>query len=342
MSKSLRIAIALIIIAAVVVGIFRYSRGRSVSKVPKLALEYYQQGVDSLSSGRIESALSLFFKASDLDPEFAMAHAKVGEAYFRAAQAHKARNDMKMMQNMLQQSEIYANKALAADAKDGNGNFVLGLIAWENGNKEEGLRQLEIASNKGFSSFDFHSMLGFVYNDRAEVTKCIEQYLKANDLKPGDKNTMYNLAELYFGIGNYKKSADFYAEIVKTDNSFEIKASYAAAVWKSGDDQRGKELFNQILESSKGKEFRAYNDIAWILIDKDVDYEWGIKLAQAANDQKPGNLESNDILGWGYFKNKDYENAVKYLNISMKRQPSDEVRKRLDMAKAELEKSKKK
>lgn len=334
--------VAVAVAGALILGVFRFTKKSEFSGVPAQAIAYYKQGLDSLNNKSIEGAMNLFFKASDLDPTFAPALAKVAEAYIFAYQAHKAKNNRDMMKNMLQQAETFANKAMAADAKNGNANYVLGVIAYENDNKDEALRQLQISETKGYSSFDLHSMLGFIYNSHGEAAKCIDQYKKALDYKAQDEDTLYNLAELYFGIGNYSKAAEYYGEVVKVHgDSFSAKANYAAAIWKSGDAKRGKDIFNQILDASKGKEFRSYNDIAWVLIDKDVDYEWGLKLAHASDELKPKNIESSDILGWGYYKNKQYDKAVEYLNFSMKASPSDEIKRRLEMAKEELAKSRK-
>ncbi len=73
------------------------------------------------------------------------------------------------------------------------------------------------------------------------------------------------------------------------------------------------------------------------MIDKELDPAWGVRLAQAAEAMKPDNIESQDVLGWGYYVTGDYARAVEYLNKSMRKRPSPEVRRRLKMAKERLD-----
>ncbi len=310
--------------------------------VPKQAVIYFNQGNEALAKDSVEKALNLFLKATDLDGRFADAQAKMAEGYFRAGLIHKASGSSLMKEAMFQQSKVYLDKALSIDPANGYAHFVLGLRAQESNFMDVAIAEFEGAKSSGVNTFELHSLLGFLYNEKEEPGKSVAEYEKANQLRPGDEKTLFNLGELSFGLDHYGEAAQYYGELIKiNDKEKQYKVNYAAAVWKKGDEAKGKELFNQILNTGTDK-FRNYNAVAWALIDKDVDYEWGIKLAHATDEIKPRNLESIDILGWGYYKAKDYVQAVRYLNQSMQQQPSDEVKKRLDMARAKLEERQKK
>ncbi len=320
-----------------------YMTGNPYPGVPKRAIDLYKEGVAAIEKNDPEKALTSLIKAVELDNSFADALARSAEAYFIAAMKHKASRNTEMKNAMLEQSITFVNRALAVDSENGFAHLVLGYHAYEKNNIDEALRELEFAESTSINTFELHTMLGFLYNEKAQTAKCIEQYQKALELRPTDTKTLYNLGELYYGVENFSKATYYYGELIKFDpKDPALKANYAASLWKSGESTRAKEIFNQILELPDGNKFHNYNTVAWVLIDKDVDIEWGIKMAQAANELKPNNIESADILGWGYFKNKDYANAVKYLNISMKMQPSEEVRRRLNMAKEKLDESVKK
>lgn len=316
----------------------RYFTDNEYPGVPKRAIGLYKEGVQALEKNDPEKALNALIKAIELDATFADAQARAAEAYFLAAMKHKASKNTPMKNAMLEQSTTFVTKALTADPQNGFAHLVLGYHAYEKNNLDEALVELEMAQTKGVHSFELHSMLGYLYNEKEETAKCIEQYLKALELRPSDIKTLNNLGELFFGVENYEKATYYYGELLKYNpKDTELKANYAASIWKSGETAKAKEIFNQILELPEGNKFQNYNRVAWVLIDKEVDVEWGIKMAQAANELKPNNIESSDILGWGYFKNKDYANAVKYLNLSMKMKPSDEVKRRLQMAKEKLD-----
>lgn len=342
-NKTLLLIFAVVGIAGIAYGVRKFSSDSMYSGVPKRAIDLYKQGVVEIDKNDPENALEFLFKAVELDQTFADAQARIAQAYFMAAMIHESKEKKEMKNAMLEQSLTFVNKALAIDVNNGFAHLVSGLLAYEKNKFDEAILELEKGESSGIRSFELHTMLGYLYNEKEETAKCIEQYQKALELKPSDATTLHNLAELFFGVENFKKSTLYYGELLKLDSKDNtVKANYAASLWKEGDQTRAKELFNQILNAQGTSKFRVYNIVAWILIDKDVDIEWGIQLAQSADEMKKNNIESADILGWGYYKNKDYANAVKHLNISMNLAPSDEVKRRLLLAKEKLDESIKK
>ncbi|MBL7959836.1 hypothetical protein JNL27_06300 [bacterium] len=337
------IIITMVCIAGIVYGGMKYFSHNPYAGIPKRAIDEYKLGVAALEKNDPEQALSALLKAAELDQTFADAQARIGEAYFMAAMKHKSAKNTEMKNAMLEQSMVFVNKALAIDLNNGFAHQTLGYHAYEKNNLDEALRELERAETAGVHSFDLHTMLGYLYNEKEETAKCIEQYQKALEFRPADIKTLHNLGELFFEVENFKKASLYFGDLMKQDpNDNGVKANYAASLWKDGDQRKAKELFEQILSSPRTSKFKVFNSVAWVLIDKDVDVEWGIDLAQNAFDLKPNNIESLDVLGWGYYKHKEYGKAVDYLNRSMNIAPSDEVRQRLTMAKEKLDESLKK
>lgn len=333
------IAVAMIVIVVLAV---QYLKPNPYKGVPKQSIAFLKQGDEAMEKQDIEKALDFYLKAIELDETFADASAKAAEAYVKAGLKHKASRNSQMKEAMFSQANTYIDKALSSNPNNGYAHYVKGLMADEQNNIDEAIREMEIAEAAGVSTFDLHSMLGFLYNSKEEAAKSVNQFQKALHYKSDDVKTLYNLGELYFALGNYSKAVNYYGELLKYDNKDKTsRASYAAALWKNGDEAKAKEILNSILNDAQGKKITNYNLVAWALIDRDIDYDWGITLAKAAEELAPNNVESMDILGWGYFKKKDYEAAVQYLTRSMKTIPSDEVKRRLDMAKEKLEESKK-
>lgn len=307
--------------------------------VPKQAVALVKQGDEELAQKNIEKALDSYLKAVDLDATFSLANAKAAEAYVLASMQHKASRNQKMQQEMIKQANAYLTQALESNPSEGYAYYVQGLIAVEtDSTTDPAIEKFETAERLGVSSYALHSNLGFLYNQKSETARCIEQYQKALLHRPDDVSTLFNLGELYFAIGNYGKATEYYGDLARIQPDNQVnRVNYAVALWKDGNDQKAKNLLNQVLDSRDGSKFRNYNAVAWALIDKDVDYEWGLKLAHAAEEMKRNNIESIDILGWGYFKTKDYTKAVEYLSRSMKYKPSEEVKRRLELAKEKLQ-----
>lgn len=327
--------------AVVVILAWRFLGSKSeYPGVPKQAVALVKQGDAELAQKNLEKALDLYLKAVDLDATFSLAHAKAAEAYVFASIQHKTTRNQSMQDEMIKQANLYLTKALEANPSEGYAYYVQGLIAAEANTVDPAIEKFETAERLGVSTYALHSNLGFLYNQKSETAKCIDQYQKALRHRSDDVSTLFNLGELYFAVGNYGKATEYYGDLARIQPDLQAnRVNYAVALWKDGSDQKAKTLLNQILESSQGSKFRNYNTVAWALIDKDVDYEWGIKLAHAAEEMKRNNIESIDILGWGYFKAKDYTKAVEYLSRSMKYKPSEEVKRRLDQAKEKLKES---
>lgn len=309
--------------------------------VPKRAIAAIEAGDLALAKDSIEQALQHYFNALDLDPSLSELHGKIAEVYYRAGIRHMANRRQELGNMMFEQSQGYINRALANGRLDPNAIFVRGLLYLFHDNRDSAVISLDIADSLGLRKYELYVNLGYLYNEMGDLSRALSNYQKALDLRQDDPSTLFNLGELYFHFGNFSAAVKAYAEAAKLDPEDRVcQANYAMAIWKAGDPESAKKILNNLLTSSQ--EYRLYNAIAWALIDKNVDSEWGMRLANAANSLKRDNIESIDILGWGYYVTGDYENAVKYLNRSMIKKPSEEVRRRLQMAKDKLEETRRK
>jgi tetratricopeptide (TPR) repeat protein len=63
-------------------------------------------------------------------------------------------------------------------------------------------------------------------------------------------------------------------------------------------------------------------DLAWFLIDNDINVNEGLELVQKALELKPDNWYYLDTKGWGLYKQGRYEEALKLLNDSWDLRPS--------------------
>ncbi|MGD9733626.1 MAG: type IV pilus biogenesis/stability protein PilW [Desulfamplus sp.] len=88
---------------------------------------------------------------------------------------------------------------------------------------------------------------------------------------------------------------------------------------KSIDAKRKGTKINQIIDmleksvSLNERNHRALNNLAWELIDNDIDVKKGIDFAKKAVSVFPDSPYNNGTLGIGYFKLGDKNNAKKYL-----------------------------
>jgi tetratricopeptide (TPR) repeat protein len=67
----------------------------------------------------------------------------------------------------------------------------------------------------------------------------------------------------------------------------------------------------------------AANDLAWLYADRGDNLDVALQLAYTAKGQYPDLPEVNDTLGWVYFKKKLPQQAVAYLEQSVKKDPTN-------------------
>lgn len=306
------------------------------SKQSKIYLQYIDRADKALINDSLETALQLYFKALDIDNRSGEIYAKISESYYMAALRHKENNNQEMKTQMMSQSNYYFEQGKAKDPANPYFNYVAGLYLLERKQNDSALSEMAAATSKGIKSFYLHFYLSDLYNDKEETSLCLEQLNAAIDIKPNDTKVLYNLGELYFRIGNFSKALTYHSKLIETDpNNVEFKAIYAASLWKNGDERTGKKIFNQVLQDGNINQLQRHHIVSWILIDRDVDYEWGIKVANVTAETK-GDVTSFEILGWGYYKIGDYKKSVQYLKMSYDKDPSVEVKRRLEMAQEKL------
>ncbi len=91
-----------------------------------------------------------------------------------------------------------------------------------------------------------------------------------------------------------------------------------------------------MLQDPNVQQLQRHHVVAWTLIDRDVDYAWGVRVAHVTADTKQ-DITSLDILGWGYYKIGDYRKSVQYFSLAYDMKPGAEVKRRLEMARAKLQ-----
>lgn len=312
----------------------------SGGKTPKTVARFISEGDRALVIDSVEMALNLYFKAYDIDESNPDISARIAECYYMAALKHKLRKNLEMRNTMFDQSLFYLNRTFSLAPNHPYGNYVLGLHAYDRKQIDSALALMSDADARGVSTFMLHNILADLYNERAETKNCIVQLKKAYELRPDDPNILYNLGEAYYRTGNYSKAVDYQSHLIKImPENLEYKANYAASLWKDGNEKAAKEIFNQILQNPTTKKLMNHHIVAWTLIDRDVDYEWGLKIAHVAEDLKLGDVTTMDILGWGYYKVGNYRKAVEYLSNSYNKEPDAESKRRLEMAQDKLKAS---
>ena len=151
-------------LATQALGYTPYAEGRS-------ALERYEQ------SRSIETAIGLFNRALEQDPRYALAHAGLGEAYWRLYQ-----NERKP--EMVTLAEQHCQRALALDDLLARPWITLGMIHAGTGRADEATADFERALDRDPRYADVYRERGFALQRLGRWDEAEASYRKAIELRP--------------------------------------------------------------------------------------------------------------------------------------------------------------
>ena len=180
----------------------------SNTKVPG-AYDFYLQGLGYLFMGRrTDEAIQEFRHALDLDPNFAMAYARLGEAYWRKYQATKERQ-------WIDQAWQVSQHALDLSSQLAAVHITLAVLNSGSGRYDEAIRQAQQAISLDPDNFQAYSELASALDASSQTEKAEATLKRAIDLRPGYWNNHMKLGTFYFRHGRYKEAESSYRRVIE-------------------------------------------------------------------------------------------------------------------------------
>ena len=166
-----------------------YLRGRS-----------YQTRPDNLLRD-FDSAAQLYQQAIALDPNFALAHARLSAVtstiyhWFEPTESRK------------QKARAEAYEALRLQPELGEAHLALGLyFYYEEADYDSALRELDLAARALPSDADVGLFIAAVNRRRGRLTDASAAYERAIAIDPRNSLVLYDAAQTYFGLRNWEKA----------------------------------------------------------------------------------------------------------------------------------------
>tara|TARA_Y100000817_G_scaffold25848_1_gene18362 strand:- start:13271 stop:14809 length:1539 start_codon:yes stop_codon:yes gene_type:complete len=156
---------------------------------------------------------------------------------------------------------------------------------------EDAINTLLMHSEKFEKEFTIQYLLGTSYYQLKDYKNSENFLLKALNIFPESRNTKHNLALIYDNLGQWSKSDEIYLDLVTSDSN----------------------------------DAQAYNNYAYSLADRDVNFELALELAENAIRLAPKSAPYLDTIGWIYYKLNDYDTAIKYIKESLSIDSSNEI-----------------
>jgi serine/threonine-protein kinase len=174
-----------------------------------LAYEYYLRANEhyerSWTRPDVEAAISLYEKAVETDPEYALAYAKLGKAH---TWMYRLRYDLS--EDRLVAAKRATDHALALDDELAAAHVALGLYYyWGRNNYERAIEAFEIARELEPNNTEVYRQIANVRRRQGRFDDAIANYRKAAELDPRSHQAWFNLGETLLFVRNYDEAKPY-------------------------------------------------------------------------------------------------------------------------------------
>ena len=165
--------------------------------------EYYLQGRGYLQRfervDNVDSAIDLFTRVTRQDPEFALGHAALGEAFWR-------KYELTRDPALVEKARAEVQLAVDRDRASATVRVTSGIVARGTGAYEKAVAELLGALALDRSNADAHRELGRAYEALERWKDAEDTYRKAIDMRPGDWLAHGALGRLLWLRGRYPEA----------------------------------------------------------------------------------------------------------------------------------------
>jgi tetratricopeptide (TPR) repeat protein len=172
--------------------------------------DFYLQGLGYLQTDRpesLEAAITVFKHALEVDPNYALAYAGLGEAYWRQ---YLATRDVKWADTARQTCE----RALGLDEAEAAPHACLGVVANGVGQYDKGVEEFEHALARQPDSEAAYIGLAGAYQGLGQNDKAEEIFRRAIALRPAYWLGYSRLGAFYYSVARYAESEQMFKQVV--------------------------------------------------------------------------------------------------------------------------------
>jgi TolB-like protein/class 3 adenylate cyclase/Tfp pilus assembly protein PilF len=176
------------------------------------------------------SAAELYQQAIALDPNFALAHARLSAVtsqiyhWFEPTEANRQKARTEAMESLRLQPNL------------GEGHLALGLyLYYEEADYEGALRELDLAAQALPNDGDVGLYIAAVQRRRGRWAEAIAAYEHALAIDPRNQVTLYDASQTYFGLRDWQtalRGLDRVLELAPDSVNVKIQRGYTEFFWK--------------------------------------------------------------------------------------------------------------
>ena len=227
------------------------------TRIPS-AYNSYLQAVGYLArydiAENVDKAIRLFQQSVDADPGYALAHAGLGEAYWRKFQrTTEPRWADAALSSCLHAAEI--------DNRFARVHVNLGIVFTGTGKPEKAVDELTRAIALEPKSAEAHRELARAYEALGKVDEAEATYRKAIQLKPDSWSSHWNLGAFYYRRSRYAPAATQFLSVIHlAPDHYRAYSSLGGIYIYQGEFEKGIEMFRKSLAIKPSPQ--AYSNLA--------------------------------------------------------------------------------
>jgi eukaryotic-like serine/threonine-protein kinase len=221
------------------------------------ALKLFADGGALWSKGKWDAATQAFESAIKADPDFAMAHASLGDAYyshvFNSPQRGKEHMDkaLQLAERTTERERLYIQTRYAQD---------LGHVA-------EARNFFDVYLKSYPDDWGMRFNYAALLRGDGQLQDALEQYKELVRISPNNPFIYIDLATTQNGLGNYQEALRNYELAFKLDPSWKtnqnINHEYGMTLFRVGDEAKARETFKLAFEKPDLKP-KGLRSIAWL------------------------------------------------------------------------------
>jgi len=302
-----------------------YQSIADVNPVNSDAYELYLKGIANLQSysdpDSLEDAIRYFEKSVELDPQFALSHAGLGDSYWRKYEKTK-------QVQFAEKAITIVDSALTLNDELAPVQSLMGLIKWGTGHPDQAIMHYKKAIDIDPSYSAAHRGLAKIYNGQGNKNKALATYQRAIALKPNYWAGYKDLGLYYYQNGDLESAIIQFKKVVDlTPKNSNAYSNIGAIYYVDGQYERAREMFEKAL--ALGKNSAAASNLANIYYMQNR-FQDAASMYKIALEDSPdtyylwGNLGSAYELG-GFMENAQeaYHKAIEKANTVLKINPND-------------------
>jgi tetratricopeptide (TPR) repeat protein len=238
---------------------------------------------------------------------------------------------LRLLQNDFAAAEDRAEKALAANPADVRALEVLMRCGADEKRLARALDAVRRHATQNKRLVSVQLFLGRVELQAGNVREARAAFEAAKGASPAALEADWSLIDLDIAERNFEAARRRIAPLLHGGSEFPARTRLALAEQTAGNHQAASEQYRKLLQM-KPFDAGVLNNLAYILTEFLGKPAEALRYAQTAKEIEPENAAVDDTIGWTYYRMGRYAEAVRQLEVAVKRDPTARRHAHLAMA----------